>query len=263
MSHRPIGLDGPALGTPSTSSLIDKHRYWRVNRPVDQVWSSITSQHPGGLEQAGSAHGTGPGEAISDGLAWSEPDRVYAIGLQLEVSVASSSAGHVTFVRADGIGEWLDPRPFHDTAHGPRMRVTVAGKCPRSDRSMVGVRNSGSDLARRLLPDALPTAAQICEYGGLNPPGFGLKRSARLVATEASQLAQQYQRLPIPHTDGGDYSCGMDTGSVIVTAISYPGRPDVDLWEVASGCASVANGAVRVTGAADLSHWLAPAHHDS
>ena len=52
-------------------------------------------------------------------------------------------------------------------------------------------------------------------------------------------------------------SCPMDDGGVVVVALRYPGRADVDLWWAATGCESVANGHIRAVGGLNLSHWVA------
>lgn len=48
------------------------------------------------------------------------------------------------------------------------------------------------------------------------------------------------------HTDGGSYGCPAAFGTAVVVALSYPGRPDVDLWSETSGCRSVSNGHICV-----------------
>jgi hypothetical protein len=258
-SQRPTGLAGPALGTPLTSSLIDTHRYWYVGQPVESVWAYVKAHRPASLRESGSSSALGQGSMTSEGLAWSEPEQGYASDLQLDVSLAPAAHGHGTVIRADGMGEWLDPRPNRDVASGDRMRVSAADPCPRSDRGMVGVTSGGGDLSKRLLPDTQPTGALICEYGGMNiSPAFSLGASARLDAQAANQLAKDYLRLPIAHTDGGVSGCPADDSSINVIALSYQGRSDVDLWAKANGCAVVRNGHIAVSGRVDLTSWIAP-----
>src|SRR5207248_1292085 len=112
---------------------------------------------------AASSSAGGPAGMTSEGLGWSEPDQSYATGLQLEISIAPAAHGNGTVIRADGMGEWLDPQPRRDTTSGRRLRVRTAGPCPGSDRRMVGVTNEGADLSARLLPEPRPTGGLSCE----------------------------------------------------------------------------------------------------
>jgi len=48
----------------------------------------------------------------------------------------------------------------------------------------------------------------------------------------------------------------MDDGGVDVVALSYPDRPDVDLWYAATGCQHVTNGDILVQGGLALTHWI-------
>lgn len=240
-SPRPALVDGPALGTPATTSLVDDHEYWQVDRPADQVLAWLRSHRPRGLKDAGSTMDSVKGVTTIEGLGWSEPDRTYATGLRLTVTVAP--VGNDSVIRADGMGVWLDPRPLPQAHGGTRIRVTVRGGCPDSDRSAVGVTNPGSDLQRQLLPDARPTRALRCEFVGPS-----LVRSQRLNASGALRLANEYRQLPVAHADGVVTDCPADVGWIDIVAFHYAGRPDVDLWDHASGCATVSNGSIVVNG---------------
>jgi hypothetical protein len=249
-------LAGPALGTPNTSSLIDLHRFVRVSMPMSAAWGYVMAHPPAGLTDSGTgSSGTTGGAVTSEGIGWNEPDRAYATGLERDVSLASVPGG--TLIRADGMGEWIDPRPIKDTASGHRVRVTVAGGCPAGDRGVVGVSNPGSGLSDALLPAAPPTAALICAYGGLNPPHvFGLFKRVRLPVGEARRLAQQARRLPLGHIDGDVTSCPEDSALFDVIAFSYAGSPDVDLGYKASGCQSIGNGHILLDGGLNLAKYV-------
>ncbi|HEX3825406.1 MAG TPA: hypothetical protein VHV79_13185 [Mycobacteriales bacterium] len=249
-------LDGPAMGTPSTSSLIDLHRFWQVPMPMAAVWKVISTHRPTGLRDSGSSEGNG-GFGSTEGIAWAERDTSYATGLQLSVSVAANAGG--TLIRADGQGEWLDPRPMRDSASGHRLRVTVAGGCPEMRKSTVGVSSPGPGLNDALLPAGTPTAGLICQYGGLNSaPGFGLVRHAILAAADSVKIAAEASRLPVEHQDDVETSCPEADGSFYAIALSYAGRPDVDLGYVATGCQIVANGHIVVNGGLNLKPWIGP-----
>jgi hypothetical protein len=248
-------LSGPALGRPG-SSLIDRHRFWRVSMSLNAAWHYIESHRPAGLHLSGTSHGGSTnGGVTSRGIAWSEPDRPYATQLQLDVSVAS--AGRSTLIRADGMGDWIDPRPLRDSAAGPRMRVTVSGGCPGSDKEIVGVRNPGKGLDTALLPPGSPTSALICPYGGLNPPhAFGVLSPVLLSATQARQLAREARHIPLGHTDNTEIMCPADFGLFDVIAFHYAGRPDVDLGLRPSGCETIANGHILADGGLDLHQYV-------
>jgi hypothetical protein len=243
-------LDGPAMGTPSTSSLIDRHGFWQSSMPMSTVWSFINAHAPNRLTTSGSSSGN-DGDGPTEGIGWGEPDTAYATGLELDVSVIANAGG--TLIRADGLGEWLDPRPIRDSGSGPRLRVTVAGGCPSIDKSVAGVSNPGPGLDDALLPAGSPIAGLICEYGGLNStPRFGLAKQVDLDSMGAVRIASQARALPVDHTDAGVHSCPMDDGSFDVIALRYAGRPDVDLGYHSTGCETVANGHILVNGGLTL-----------
>jgi hypothetical protein len=247
-------LSGPAMGTPGTSSLIDAHRFWQTTMSMDAVYQYVSKHRPPGLKPDGTENGGGAGVTY-EGISWSEPDTAYATGLQVDVSLASR--GQDTLIRTDGLGEWLDPRPVHDTVKGQRLRVTVTEGCPASDAGIVGVRSPGQGLDESLLPHAAPTAALICAYGGSNfKPPFTLRAHRSLGAGAAARIARQANKLPISHTDGDTRFCPMDDGSFDVVVLSYSGHPDVDLADHATGCGTVANGHIVVNGGLSLTRWV-------
>jgi hypothetical protein len=254
-SDRPHELSGPAMGTPSDSTLVDKVGYWHVEESADTAYRWINARTPKGLTQSGSSGGGGSNGVTESGVEWSEPDHSYATELQLDESVTSVGSGAV--IRADGLGIWLDPRPVHDTATGSRLRVTLAAGCPHSDRGDVGVTNTGSDLNSALLPSAAPTAGLICQYGGLNAtPRGGLAATATLTAAAARRLAIEAGGRSLAHSGGGVTSCPMDDGGVDVLALAFPGRSDVDLWISATGCEFISNGSIRGAGGLDVTRWI-------
>ena len=176
----------------------------------------------------------------------------------LEVGVVSVAAG-VSDIRADGVAEWIDPAPIKDTAAGPRMRVTVAAGCPQSDNGDVGVSNTGDDLSTMLLPTAAPRSGLICEYAGMNGKKFGLISSTPLNQAAAVRLASAAANSSLSHLDNLEVNCPMDDGSMSVLAFTYPGRADVDLWDVPRGCQSLSNGFITASPADALIELVNPA----
>ena len=249
-------LSGPSMGIPQGSSLVDRHRFWRTMMSMATVFAYLKAHPPAGLVLSGTGSGgTVTGGITSEEIGWGEPDRAYAQGLQLEVGLAMVRGG--TIIRADGVGEWIDPRPVRDIASGPRLRVTVAGGCPPSDQGDVGVTNPGRGLDHALLPPGRPSSALICVYGGLNAKArLNLARHVAVPVGGAARLSRQALRIQLGHTDGGTFSCPLDDGSIDVVAFHYAAGPDVDLWYHATGCEDVANGHILAAGGLDLTPYL-------
>ena len=249
----PRSLAGPAMGSPDVTSLVDAARSWRVPLSYRQATAWLRQQRPRGLPLDGSSGATSP---LVTGYSYTGPASSGWQSAELEIQVAP--AGHGTSVlRADGVVTWLDPVPLRDTARGRRMHVTVAGGCPASDAGYAGVTSRGTDLNRRLLPAAAPVAGLECRYNGIDgSSGYNgrggrawqLRRATVLTAARARRLASSMARLPLSHVDGGVTACPLDNGSAEVIALSYPGRPDVDLWLTLTGCGGIANGHIMAGG---------------
>jgi hypothetical protein len=122
------------------------------------------------------------------------------------------------------------------------LRLTVAGGCSARDSGDTGVTNSGADLATSLLPAGTPTAGLICRYAGLNGHQFLLTSSQELDAADAAKLAAAVGHVQTGQPGGAPMNCPMADGSASVLALTYPGRPDVDLWWATTGCQTVSNG---------------------
>jgi hypothetical protein len=245
---------GPALGTPASSSLVDRSTDWQVPAGINAVFAWMKAHPPDGLTPAGTASGGGPSGITSLGLEWSEPERAYATELQAEANLQPAGP-HATRVRLDGVGLWLDPRPIPDTRTGPRLRITDV--CPSRDTGTHGVTNPQPDsaLEHTLIGRDLPDGAIICTYsGGNGTPTFGLTHSTRLEGADAVALAQAVTRLPIAHTDGDVTSCPMDDGSATAIVFTYPQAPAIDLW-ASDGCETTSNGHIEVKGGVDLARW--------
>jgi hypothetical protein len=254
-------LTEPGMGTPNGGSVVDRATFWKVDLPLATAFRDVKAHRPKGLTLNGTGQGGDRHGVTDEEIEWTEPDRVYAAYLESDVGLFKAGPDK-TYVRADGEGDWIDPRPLRDDAKGKRLRVTVAAGCPKSDKGVVGVQSPGADLNHVLVPKAEPTAAMICEYDGFNTkPTLGLHRQVTLKARAARRIEREARKLPLGHTDGGslEFSCPADYGALDVVVLSYPGRADVDLAVNDSGCASVANGHILVARQAlDLSHWIKP-----
>ena len=173
------------------------------------------------------------------------------------VNVAAVDAQNSAW-RVDAIDTWLDPVPRRDVADGPRMRVTVTGGCPSTDKGEAGVTNEGADLDAALLPAGGPTAGLICYYNGLNGMAFTLTRSVPLSAADAARVAVAANASQLSHLDDEHVNCPSDDGSQAVLAFSYSGRTDVDLDYALTGCSWVANGHIVATPSDALSALVDP-----
>jgi hypothetical protein len=80
----------------------------------------------------------------------------------------------------------------------------------------------------------------------MNGRPFQLRSQRRLSTTQAARLAAALARIPLSHAIGGIVYCPMDDGSAEAIALSYPGRPDVDLWLRLNGCRGLSNGYITV-----------------
>lgn len=236
----PAGLDAPIVGTPMVDSLVDLSRSWRVPMPLDQAEAWVSAHRPAGLTP-GSLSGGGTGWGIS----WQAPDGRLWEGAQLAVSLVADGPSRTT-MRADGMAIGLDPQPVVDRASGARLHVTVAGGCPSTARGDVGVTAPAApELRHRLLPEGTPTGGLVCVYG--DGRGASLARSGehRLDAATAGRVATQVAATRLAHAVGGQGSCGAARFVDLVVALSYPGRPDADLWYEPTGCRRLANGAIE------------------
>jgi len=257
IAARPAGLDGPAMGMDAARSLVDRTRYWRVSSGIEATIAWIRAHPPDGLRASGSTSGAAPSYRML-GIGYSEPDRRGIQDLELTIGVVTLPAGG-SAIRADGMAIWLDARPLRDDRAGKRLRVTVTGGCPRNDKGAVDVQpaaaGNSAGAATRLLPAALPTAAIVCSYSGMNEhPARHLLTARRLGAQAARALAQSVDKLPLGHPVDEVRACPMSDGAATVVALSYRDRPDIDLWQDRNGCTFITNGTImtRTTGVTAL-----------
>jgi hypothetical protein len=235
------------VGVPMVETRVISTRTWLLPSPYASTVAWLEAHPPNGLGVASTAT-FGSHGAMASGVTYSDDAHASArLGTTwLELSVAQHGTG--SEVRADAVVVWLDPVPYRDDRTGPRLRLTVAGGCPAKDTGAVGVRDDAPDLEAALLPDAVPSAAILCRYAGINGTRGSLTKQTRLGAAQAAEVAAYLRSAPLSHVDGAVRSCPMLDGSLEVLAFAYPGRDDVDLWWPVGGCALIANGRIAVDG---------------
>jgi hypothetical protein len=231
----------------AVDSLAVASRVWTLPMPYAEARAWIEAHPP--LPLRWTVHGSGTG-AHGPVSIWASDARA---GRQARAAASLVGDGATSTLRVDGTAVWLDPTPLPDDATadggGRRVRLTVAGGCPASDRGVVGVTGDAGDLDTQLLPGASPTAALLCRYAGVNgargKPATTLLDRRDLDASAADRLANALRRLPLAHPVGAVRSCPEDDGSAVLLAFRYPGRADVGLRVTTSGCPTVANGRIR------------------
>jgi hypothetical protein len=236
----PQSLSIPAMGTPGVSSLADSTRSWRLTMPFTAAEEWLAAHGPAGLRRDGKEQPYGPPASgySYPGLASPAWDSA-----ELDIEVAPASDGAIVVMRADALVVWLDPVPVRDTARGKRLRVLADAECPATDAGVVGVVNPGRDLAHELVPAGrqAPRRAGVLVLRHERPP-LAVARQQHLTAAQAQRVAASMARLQLSHPLGAVLNCPMDDGSAELIALSYPGRPDVDLWVLLNGCGGVSNG---------------------
>jgi hypothetical protein len=106
---------------------------------------------------------------------------------------------------------------------------------------MTGVSNPDAGLTDGLLPAGRPTGGLRCQYDDKDGRPWHLASATKLTAAAARQQAASMSALPVGHTLGGVASCGLDDGGTVILVLAYPGRSDIDLWDIGS-CGGVSNG---------------------
>jgi hypothetical protein len=166
-----------------------------------------------------------------------------------------SISPHVSGVRADGTAVWLTSVPMRDNRGGPRIRVTIAGGCPKQIAGYYDISNPGSaNLTKRFLPQHSPTNALRCLYLGKTlkdgtRTGPELTKVQSLDAGDAKRLQQTINGLPLGSPGAiVTYGCGPGWNlSAEIIVFGYPGGPDVDLWHSKGCLAGVDNGFITTS----------------
>ena len=245
LADPPKMLSGSVLGRVSTTSIIDKARFWHVSMPMAAAAKWVTEHQPAGLSSSGSSRSSTWGAVTALGVGFAAPDSDHWTLAKLDISIVPAAGGG-SDVRADGMAAWWDPAPVQDTAPGERLRVDVAAGCPKSDRGFVGVRNERSGLAEALVPPGAPTQGLACVYAGMNGKPFSLLQSTPLPQSAAASLASALEGNSLRHLDNVVTSCPMSEMSVTVFALSYADGRDADIWYARDGCQRLSNGAISV-----------------
>jgi hypothetical protein len=240
LARTPRAPSGPERGSPGVSTLVERVVSWRLGMPITAVQAWLSAHHPH-LPTNGSFTYTSGGQVTSGGTGYRGAANPAWQSADLEIGAAPAGP-HASVIRADAVVIWLDPRPVPSRPGNHPLRVNVTGTCPTNDKNVTGVTNPGAKLTERLLPPGQPTAGLRCRYDGLNGHPWHLVAATRLTARAARQAAKSMNAIPLSHTDGGMVNCPMDDGSAELLALSYPGRPDVDLWVHLNGCGGVSNG---------------------
>jgi len=235
---------------PVVDSIAVRSRFWTLPMPYQQAKKWIEAHPPAHLQWTG--HGSGSGGPHGPTSNWATDQGASPAwqGARAEASLVGGNTS-TSMMRVDGMAIWLDPTPYPDNATqggGQRVRLTVAGGCPATDRAVTGVTADGPDLGSRLVPGPRPVAGLVCRYSGLNgsngKPAMTLTVGRPLDADTAGMLAAALLALPLAHPVGEVRSCPGDDGSAVLVALAYPGRPDVDLRIATTGCSTVANGRI-------------------
>src|SRR5579864_4909833 len=136
-----------------------------------------------------------------------------------------------------------------------RPSESLSPACPHSVANYKDIANQASDdLKMQVVPSTEPTAGLICRYQspvpGFTPP-LKFTPKTTLGPNRARKLALDLRVLKVGFDGGGfgQTECLNFFAQAHVTEIivlSYPDRPDVDLWLYGIGCGDVvANGFVR------------------
>jgi hypothetical protein len=230
------------------SHFIDVARYWNVPTPLRETAMWITRHPPARYRYASSTRGVN-----SRSIAWYLPDdtsQAYE-DRAIQYSMVTARGNH-TLMRVDGTALWLSSKPVADSLGGPKVRVTIAGGCPRAIGAYHDITNPASeDLKTQMIPTAEPKAGLICRYVTRDPGStFPLEKvtpKTALGSNSARKLAIQLRTLKVGFDGGGIGSCPLAVGGRLneIVVFSYPGRPDVDLWFGINCRTFVVNGFVR------------------
>jgi hypothetical protein len=126
----------------------------------------------------------------------------------------------------------------------PQIRFTVTDGCPARLARFGDVRPDGPGLGSALVPDQTPSAGLICTYRPLPRYAAAQHGSVRLPAATARMLSAALARVELTGPPG-EVACPAATGRFAVIVLSYPGRPDVDVRYLDSGCQTLDNGVVQ------------------
>ena len=224
---------------------VDVARYWNVPMSLRETVKWL-ERHP----PAGRRYSVGSGGANYNSLGWhllDDENQAYS-DRTIQYEIVTARGGH-SLMRVDGTTLWVSSTPTADSLGAPKLRVTIAGGCPLSLGSYKDISNPPSqDLKSQLVPSTEPTGELRCDYEG---PAQGaaphLKKQTALGENDARKIAKEMRTLKVGFSGPFVGSCLIIPAPIRVIEIvvlSYPGRPDVDLWFASSCRGYVANGFV-------------------
>jgi hypothetical protein len=252
---------GPVWESAVTKNKVQRARSWKLPGTFEQALTWLVSYDPpllarNGLEMENAstsyASAIGPKFATAD-RTYGDVHRGHWSDASLKV-VVSRGSGDTAYLDAVGLAYPLDDHIRRDITPCPRLRVPVDQPCPDAPMNGLaewlrpGVDNPGQpDLDRMLVPAGTPTGGRICYYGE------AVTASAQRVldGPTAAWMAQQVRSVHLDHDDyDGPYGgLGTSGPGAVILALSYPGRPDVDVQaEDRSGLRDVANGRIEADG---------------
>jgi hypothetical protein len=251
----PPELAGPALGIPETrGTYLTLARFWQVPMSITAADDFVRQHPPAGLAREGSSAENRQG-MIMLGYAWGGKVLPSSQGGQLSIEVAGRAAAGtgpaISYLRVVAGSPWLDPHPFRDSADGSRLRLENGERCPAGEQGVVGVRNHGADdLNGALAPSGDPTSGRVCVYAGMNGEPFPLVRQRALPRAEAARVAAAARSVRIAHSNPVPSCLGSRSAATraVLTYLTYPGRPAINLWLVTGSCPVASNGHLVAVG---------------
>jgi hypothetical protein len=243
------------------SNQLNRSRSWKLPMSFDDARAWLKSYNPPAfarhglmMENASDSTGraTGPGDYNVADRTYGDLHRGHWSNALLNVSVSRGSGGSA-YLNAFGLVHPLDDHPRRDTGPCTRMRVLVDQPCPDAPATergfpQPGVKNPGQpDLDQVLVPAGTPTGGRICFYGN----EFTASAQRVLDGPAAARIARAARQVHLEHDDydGPHTGLGNNIPGMVVLALAYPGRPDVDVEANSmNGIGYVANGHVEMDG---------------
>lgn len=240
-------LSQPAMGIPGAGNEIDLTSFWVVDKSMDSTSSWVRDHRPSGLSFGGDGHGADANDEVAwRGVSWSAPPSNAVPTAQLEVAIAPDGPSR-SFVRLDGLTVWRTTKPTKDRFSGPRVRVTIEGGCPKTNRG--DVINHDPALRSELIPATPPREGLLCSYR--TGATTALTGAHRLDSTKAARLAKAIRALPIG-SEGGGLSCNPLPKYDDIIVLEFQDHEEVDLWYSPFACpAGLDNGYIMALEAGD------------
>lgn len=244
LSTNPAGTDPAPLGDLWVRPVACSAS-WALPMTYAEATTWLRSYTPDRAKPLGKGlHVPSPGRAESASNRTYDPDsrppRLLADFLTLSLHRGPENTG---VLRADGIAAPYVDLPQRDDASEDPVRVLADGPCPATVVPYPAIVNPGPpDLDRALVPpDETPDGGLICYYGG-----DGLWGQRTLDRAAAGRIARAAQRVDLTWNGHTGPRSGLSTSlGVAMLALSYPGRPDVDVWAAYPGTPLVRNGHVK------------------